>query len=38
VFFTKYYLGDPIEKNEMGLTYGTYARQERFIQGFDGET
>ena len=33
-----YYLGDQIEKNEIGGTCGTYGRQERFIQGFGWET
>jgi hypothetical protein len=35
---TKYYLGDQIEKNEMGGAYSTYGGHERCIQGFGGET
>ena len=34
----KYYSGDQIKKNEMGRACGTYGRQDRYIQGFDGET
>jgi hypothetical protein len=30
--------GDQIKKNEMGRECCTYERQERCIQGFDGET
>jgi len=30
--------GDQIEKNEMGGACGTYAGEERRIQGFGGET
>jgi hypothetical protein len=32
------YTGDHIKKNEMGRSCGTYGRQERCIQGIDGET
>jgi hypothetical protein len=32
------YSGDQIEKNEMGGACGTCGRQERFMQGFGGET
>jgi hypothetical protein len=35
---TKYYLGDQIEKNEMGEAYSTYGGHKRCIQGFGGET
>jgi hypothetical protein len=31
-------LVDKIKKNEMGRTRGMYEKQERFIQGFGGET
>jgi hypothetical protein len=34
----KYYSGDKIEKNEMGGTCSTCLGEERFIQGFGGET
>jgi hypothetical protein len=34
---TKFYLGDQIEKNEMGGAYSMYGGHERFIQGFGGE-
>ena len=30
--------GEQIEKNEMGGACSTYGRDERHIQGFDGET
>jgi hypothetical protein len=29
--------GNEIKKNEMGETYGTYGRQERYIQGVGRE-
>jgi hypothetical protein len=35
---TKYYSDDQFKKNEMGGTCNTYWGEERFIQGFDGET
>ena len=35
---TKYYLGDPIKKTEMGSTFKTYGGEERSIQVFGGET
>jgi hypothetical protein len=35
---TKYYLGDKIEKNEMGGAYSMYGGHEKCIQGFGGET
>jgi hypothetical protein len=34
----KYYSDDEIKKIEMGGAYGTYGRQKRCVQGFDGET
>jgi len=34
----KYYLSDQIEKNAMGGTCRTYGGEERWIQGFGGET
>ena len=33
-----YHSGDQVKKNEMGRTCGTYGGEERFIQGFSGET
>jgi hypothetical protein len=33
-----YYSGDQIEKNEMGGARNTFWGEERFIQGFGGET
>jgi hypothetical protein len=38
VCLTKYYLGDQIEKNEMGGARSMYGGQERCIQSFGGET
>ena len=38
LLLTKYYLGDPIKKNEMVGACGTYVGQERCIEGFGGET
>jgi len=38
VGFTKYYLGDEIEKNEMGRVSGMYEGQEMCMEGFGGET
>jgi hypothetical protein len=35
---TKYYLGDQIEKNEMGGAYSTYWGHDRCILGFGVET
>jgi hypothetical protein len=35
---TKYYLGDQIEKNEMGGAYSMYGGHKRFIQDFGWET
>jgi len=32
------YSGEQIKKNEMGLACGTYANQERCIQGFGEKT
>ena len=32
------YLGDQIEKNELGGACGRYGGDERCIQGFGGET
>jgi hypothetical protein len=34
----KYYSGDNIEKNEMGGTCSRCGGEERFVQGFGGET
>jgi hypothetical protein len=31
-------LADEIKKNEMGGTRGTYGREDRYIQGFGGES
>ena len=36
--FIQYCSGDKIEKNEMDGTFCTYGEEERFIQGFGGET
>ena len=33
---TKFYLGDSINNNVMGWSYGTYEGQKRWIQGFGG--
>jgi len=33
-----YFLGDKIEKNEMGGTCSAYGGEERCILGFGGET
>ena len=38
VLLTKYQSGDQIRKNEIGGACSTYRGQERFIQGFSGET
>jgi hypothetical protein len=35
---TKYYLGDQIEKNEMGRACSAYGGKETRIQGFGGKT
>ena len=37
LLLTKYYLSDPIKKNEMGRACGTYVGQERCIESFGGE-
>ena len=37
-FLTEYYLGDQIEKNEMGTACSTKGGEKRCIQDFDGET
>ena len=34
---SKYHPCDQIKKNEMGGACGTYRRQERCVQAFDGE-
>jgi hypothetical protein len=34
----KYYLGNQIEKNEMGAARSTYGGKERCIQDFGGDT
>jgi hypothetical protein len=36
--FTKYNSVDQIEKNEMGGACSSYGGEERYIQGFVGET
>jgi hypothetical protein len=38
VLLTKYYSGVQIKKTEMGGACSTYVREERFVQGFGGET
>jgi hypothetical protein len=38
LLLTKYYSGDQIKNNEMGMACGTHGIQERCIQGFCGET
>jgi hypothetical protein len=38
VNLAEYYSGDKIKENEMGGACGTYGEEERYIQGFDGET
>jgi hypothetical protein len=38
VLLTKYHSGDQVKKTEMGRTCGTYGEEERYIQGFSGET
>jgi hypothetical protein len=38
VLITKYYLGNKIEKNEMGGACSTYGGKDRCIQDFGGET
>jgi hypothetical protein len=37
-YFTKYYSGDQIKKNEIIWACGTNGRQETCIQGFGGST
>lgn len=37
VLLTKYYSGDKIKENEMRRIDGACERQERRMQGFDGE-
>ena len=34
----KYFSGDKIKKNGIGGACGTYGGQDRYIQGFGGET
>lgn len=34
---TKYYLGDQMNKNEMGVACDTHGRVERCVEGFGGE-
>jgi hypothetical protein len=38
VLLTKYHSGDQVKKTEMGRTCGMYGGEERWIQGFSGET
>jgi len=38
VLLTQYFLGDKIEKNEMGRACSTYGGQEGHIQGLGRET
>jgi hypothetical protein len=38
VLLTQYFLGDNIEKNEMGGACSMYGGEMRHIQGFGGET
>jgi len=38
LLLTQYCLGDQTEKNEMGGACSMYGREERCIEGFDGET
>jgi hypothetical protein len=35
---TKYYSGNQIEKDEMGVACSTYGGKERCIENFGGET
>jgi hypothetical protein len=37
VLLSQYYLGDQIEKNEMGRECNRYWGEERCVQGFGGE-
>jgi len=34
----KYHLIDPIKKGGMVGAWGTYVEEEKYLQGFDGET
>ena len=36
--FTKHYSGDQIEKNEIGGACSAYGGEERYLQGYGGET
>jgi len=38
LYATPYYRGDEIKEDEMGGACGTYGGQDRYIQGFRGET
>ena len=38
VLLTKYYWGANIKKTKIGRACSTYGEEERFIQGFSGET
>jgi hypothetical protein len=38
VLLTKYYSGDQIKKSEVDRACGTCEQQERWMQGFGGET
>jgi hypothetical protein len=38
VLLAKYYSGDQVKKNEMSGAGGTYGAEERYIEGFGGET
>ena len=37
VFLIEYFMGDKIEKSEMGGTYGAYGEWERGAQGSGGK-
>jgi len=36
VFLNKYYSGDQVKKNNVGMLRGMYGGQERFVQGSGG--
>ena len=37
-YYYYYYLSHKIKKKEMGRAYGTYGKQETYVQVFDGKT